>query len=1061
MRILHMKIPFMVLLLFLWALIICDLRASDWPMYRADAARSGYTSEHLPARLKISWVRKTNSPPQPAWSGRDTRMPFDLVFQPVVSGGLVFFGSSSDSTIYALDARTGSEKWTYFTDGPVRFAPVVWQDRLFVVSDDGYLYCLGVRDGSLLWKKRGGPNQEMILGNDRLISRWPARGGPVIKDGIVYFGAGIWPSEGIYLYAFDASTGKTLWANDSSGNLVLEQPHGGNRARSGVSIQGYLAIEGKSLVVPTGRATPAVFDSGSGHFRYFHLMTLGAGWGKRKGAGPFVTFIDENLYIVEDDIFQASDGRFLARGLPVSSTAVLPEMLVFARDNEIRAVKKSSLWIEEERPDASVVRKLSLEDIAWSIACSEPVGGSVVRASASNEASDWPRATKVTNPPLVVAGRTIIAGTLNGKIVTAEMDSKAIVTTAELDGLALGLAVADQALYVATDKGTIFCFVPAEHDKPDLSDGRQMRRGLPHSAPYQVERQYRRMAQEIIKVADITEGYCVDLACGDGSLAHALAQTSRLNIIAVDSDPCQVALAREKLSKAGLYGTRVTVLERDITDTGLPSRFARLVVSGRSMTEGPHSAPTEELGRLLHPYDGVALIGESGNLARTVGRPPAGAGEWTHQYADAANTLCSSDDLARSPLRMLWFTDFGVRMPSRHGRGPAPLCAGGVMIVEALDGLLGVDAYSGLQLWFYGMEKILEPYDQEHLVGTAGTGSNMCLADDSLFVRRGGRCLRINIKTGALVREYAMADEDGVWGFIACDGGVLYGTSADRGYVVRQLFRNVSNMEHLLTQSHSLFALDVETGRNLWTYRARESIRHNAIAICDDRVYLVDKAKEVVDLPDKHGDMDAAHPKTRKSGVSRLVCLDHGTGDVLWEESEDVYGTTLAVSGKHEVLLMSYQYSQRSFQLPSEKGDRLTGFRTTDGKRLWDTQDRYISRPIINDSTIYAQPYSFDLLTGRRRTDFRLETRQPGGCGTVSGSSNLLLYRSGTLAYTDLSRGSAVENYGPVRPGCWINTIVAGGLVLMPDATDRCTCSYLMKTSIALTPVDEGWTLRK
>jgi outer membrane protein assembly factor BamB len=283
-------------------------------MYRADAARSGYTAEHLPARLKIAWVRKTDSPPQPAWSGRDTRMPFDLAFQPVVSSGLVFFGSSSDCTVYALDARTGREKWTYITDGPVRFAPAVWQDRLFVVSDDGYLYCLAVSDGELLWKKRGGPNPDMVLGNDRLISRWPARGGPVVQGvrvrsvrrGVVYFGAGIWPSEGIYLYAIDASTGETLWVNDSSGSLVLEQPHSGNRARSGVSIQGYLAIAGNSLVVPTGRATPAVFDGGSGEFRYFHLMKLGGGGGNRKGAGPFVTFIDENLYVVEDDVFQAS-----------------------------------------------------------------------------------------------------------------------------------------------------------------------------------------------------------------------------------------------------------------------------------------------------------------------------------------------------------------------------------------------------------------------------------------------------------------------------------------------------------------------------------------------------------------------------------------------------------------------------------------------------------------------------------------------------------------------------------------------------------------------------------
>ncbi|MFH1718621.1 MAG: PQQ-binding-like beta-propeller repeat protein, partial [Planctomycetota bacterium] len=711
---------------------------------------------------------------------------------------------------------------------------------------------------------------------------------------------------------------------------------------------------------------------------------------------------------------------------------------------------KSSLWIEEKDPNGPPVRKLFLGDIAWSIACSDPVGASVVRATASNEASDWPGATQVANPPLVVAGHTIVAGTLNGKVITADMDSRAVVTTIELDGLALGLAVADQALYVGTDKGTIYCLVPAESDEPGLPSEETVRR----KPPYSDSGLHAKVAREIIEATNLRDGYCVDLGCGDGALAYALAKASQLHIIAVDRNPRRVALARKNLSEAGLYGTRVTVLEREPAGTGLPSSFAKLVVSGRSVTESRHVVPAEEMRRLLHPYDGVALIGKPGNLRRTVGRPPAGASEWTHQYADAANTLCATDDLARSPLRMRWFTDFGIQMSSRHGRGPAPLCKNGIMIIEALHGLLGVDAYSGCRLWFYGMDNILEPYDQEHLLGTAGTGSNMCLADNSLFVRRGGRCLRINIKTGTLTREYTMPDKDGAWGFIACDGGVLYGTSADRTHVVRQLFRDVSNMENLLTQSRSLFALDIETGKTRWVYEAQASIGHNAIAIGNGRVYLIDKSKQTMDLP--KNDEDSEAPATVQPETSRLVCLDAGTGSILWEQSTDIYGTTLAASSKHNVLLMSYQYAQRSYQLPSEKGDRLTGFRTTDGKRLWDTRERYISRPIINDSTIYVQPYSYDLLTGMRNPDFAIEDRQPGGCGPMTGSTHLLLYRSGTLGYTDLSRSSATQNYGPVRPGCWINTIVAGGLVLMPDATDRCTCSYLMKASIALAPADEN-----
>ncbi len=407
-----------------------DVVRDDWPMYRADAARSGYTASHLPARLSVGWIRKATQAPSPAWSGRDTRMPFDRAFQPVISKGLVVWGSSADCTVRALDAETGSEKWRFFTDAPVRFAPAIWNDRVFIVSDDGYLYCLDIAGGGLLWKKRGGPDDDLVLGHDRLVSRWPARGGPVVKDGVVYFGAGIWPAEGIYLYATDATTGRELWVNDSSGGLVLQQPHAGNRAKSGVSIQGYLTIAGDSLIVPTGRATPAIFDRESGQFKEFHLM-------RGKAAGPFVTAIDDMYFIAEDHVFESGSGQLTAQGLPVGSTAVSPDLLVFSRGSKINAIRKSSFPGEMHRNPR---RGRATGRIEWSISCSDPVGASVTRATVSNYAENFPEATQTANPPLIVAGTTIVAGTLNNKVVAADITSKEVVTTAELDGLAIAAA---------------------------------------------------------------------------------------------------------------------------------------------------------------------------------------------------------------------------------------------------------------------------------------------------------------------------------------------------------------------------------------------------------------------------------------------------------------------------------------------------------------------------------------------------------------------------------------------------------------------------------------------
>jgi hypothetical protein len=52
----------------------------------------------------------------------------------------------------------------------------------------------------------------------------------------------------------------------------------------------------------------------------------------------------------------------------------------------------------------------------------------------------------------------------------------------------------------------------------------------------------------------------------------------------------------------------------------------------------------------------------------------------------------------------------------------------------------------------------------------------------------------------------------------------------------------------------------------------------------------------------------------------------------------------------------------------------------------------------------------------------------------------------------DLENNEGTENYGGIRPGCWINAIPAGGLLLMGEAASWCTCSYLNQATIALQP---------
>ena len=70
------------------------------------------------------------------------------------------------------------------------------------------------------------------------------------------------------------------------------------------------------------------------------------------------------------------------------------------------------------------------------------------------------------------------------------------------------------------------------------------------------------------------------------------------------------------------------------------------------------------------------------------------------------------------------------------------------------------------------------------------------------------------------------------------------------------------------------------------------------------------------------------------------------------------------------------------------------------------------------------------------------------GCGQISSSKNLMLFRSASLGYFDLTRKAGVEDYGGIRLGCWINAIPAGGVLLMPESSSGCTCKYAIQTSM-------------
>lgn len=975
-------------------------RAADWPMYRGDASRQAYTAEKFRGPLHLEWTYRSRHAPLPAWP-RSNRLPFDRAYHTVIADGRVFFGSSVDHKVYCLDAESGETVWTYFTDGPIRFAPAVWQDRVFVASDDGSLYCLAAEDGKLIRRMRGGPADDKLLGNERLISRWPARGGPVVVGDTVYFAAGIWPSEGIFLYAIDAATGETLWLNDDSGDIYMPQPHGSAEARSGVSAQGYLVASGDSLLVPTGRAVPASFDRSSGTFQYFHLQQFG-----HRGGSPTMAVGD--LFFNSGTAFDRATGESVS-DVGGGALAGIPNGLVRATTNDVTAYR----WVEVDKPDRKgVVRRVKALEAIWSVKGAS--GGMALVA---------------TDGSVISAGDDAVA--------MIDTEAQKTVWSADVEGTPHGLAVADGRLYVSTDRGVIQCFGPRdgkaiEHEQRDT--------------PTRLDTKYVDAAREILERGGLTAGFCADVAGNDARLAEALAHETDLQIYAVVADADTVQAARERLDAAGLYGSRVTVYHGDPAATHFPEYFANLVVSGTTLDGDAPSGVADEAKRLLRPYGGVACWGRVGSMnTHTRGDLP-GAGDWTHQYADTGNSCCSFDSLVQGELGMLWYRDVDHPLPQRHGRGPAPLYYHGYLVVEGIDGLHCVDAYNGRSLWQVELPDILAPYNSDALMGTAGTGSNFCVADDHVFVRAGSTCLKLDLATGVKVAEFTAplgADgKPGTWGYIASTGGMLYGTLANADHIVKWRYKK-GDMSQLLTESDAFFALDAETGELRWSYGAHDSIRHNAITIGSELIYLIDR-------PIASGDDVEASDEEAKAHQAKgvLLALDRTTGEQRWKRDHNVFGTLLAVSPQHDALMMSYQPTR--FRLESEKSQGIAVFKASDGTTLWENNDPYASRPMINDRTIYAQGAALDLLTGAPE---RFDFSRSYGCGILASCENVMLFRSATLGYYEFGEDAQTRNYGGMRPGCWINAIPAGGLVLVPDASAGCDCSYLNTAWIALKPV--------
>ncbi len=1105
------------LLLSIVTLWISNLTAGDWPTYLRDNSRAGSTAERLTFPLSADWTISPPEKPEQAWPGPDgreierhklvRRNTFDDAFQVAVVGQRLFYGSSVDHALRCIDLDSGKPLWTFFTEAAIRLAPTVYENKVFVGSDDGYVYCLKARDGSLIWKLRPGPSDERILGRQQLVSRWPVRTGVAVTPddehgAIAYFGAGVFPHELIYLFAVRAADGKVLWKVDN-----VSQSRAG---RNDLSPQGYLLTNEALLVIPSGRSLPGVFDRKTGNFQYKgNHSWRGAGGGVIGGTQALLA--DDQIYswgahhilAMSQKDGKVGFGWFAGRQMAVKDKAA------FVADGTNIARIDRQLYAENSR----VRHKLEGEIYDLNRSLRGAKDKDLVKAQIKEKAAKiagikdigfvW-RTPSTHQSRLIVAGNTLFVGGSN-EVAAFDLDSGKQFWKAKVDGDARGLAVANGKLIVSTTTGDVTCFSAAGGNANAKT--KLVKNPFPND---KLTEKYATAAQAILSASGVNKGFCLILGNEDGRLAWELARRSELEIYAVEPDAVKVATARKKLAAAGYYGNRITIHHGSLSDIPYPNYFANLVVSDTLVKTGelPRRFESKDIVHCVKPLGGVVALGTGPNNADTLsdwlkssgledaatvstengftllkrGALP-GAGSWSHQYGEPGNTATSYDYRIKGGLGVLWYGDPGEdKVVNRHDGAVSPLAVNGRLIVQGEDTILAYDAYNGLFLWERSNPKSI----RTGVFNNVNPG-NLVASNDSLFFMEEEVCYEIDAATGKEKAAHQLPEEfrkkgGHQWGYVSYQNGILYGAASVRNEAkIKRRGRRTDD------ETDGVFAIDVKTGKHLWSYRGK-TIEHQTIAIGDDAMYFIDSSitgsqRQSILRQDKSKFQNLSEEEKNKAEAAlktqdlRLaVAINSRTGEKLWEKAVDVTdcseigigGGKLTLLYRNNVLLLCGANANGHYWQQFMAGEfakrRLLALSGGDGKKLWAKDGNYRNRPIIVDDQIVAEPWSYDLYTGKQKTRKHPLTgkdvpwsimRDGHHCGMLAATPNMLTFRSRYTSFYDLNEDIGAKHFSGHRTGCWINAIPGNGLISVPESSAGCVCLFSISSTIVMEPREE------
>ena len=448
------------------------------------------------------------------------------------------------------------------------------------------------------------------------------------------------------------------------------------------------------------------------------------------------------------------------------------------------------------------------------------------------------------------------------------------------------------------------------------------------------------------------------------------------------------------------------------------------------------------------------------------------------------------------PMGILWYggsaDNTNDKILPRHGHGPSPQVVGGRYFIEGLNILRCVDIYTGRVLW----EKEITNLGQfsnytGHEAGQLALGDNYISTEDKVYVLGTHEdndwpteLLVLNAATGEQIGDPITLPANEGFGSIAvyedyliatgtpliqdAEGYDNAGNSFDDiygegcGWIYQHSDPKVGVGGYWTwngSTSRSIHVLDRETGAVKWSTAAAYGFHNNSIVAGNGKLFALDRINW-----DEDNNRSKSSDYDRSLKEAKLTAFDIGTGNVVWEKTNadaQLFGAWLAFSEEHDILVECERGSRDYYY---SGGKNMTAWQGENGAVVWShIGESYLGGPVIlNDDMIITQSGNdmgaINLLTGE---DYKVSSGLTGeevdfagfkryGCGTTVASKNALFFRSGNAGYFDLNTFSGTGNWGGFKSGCTINLMPANGLLVAPEYTRTCGCSYQIQTSCAL-----------